>query len=172
MSRDKLITIRIEESKRNAFRKWTKNNKVDGATFLYRVIEQCIENKLSTDIINPNAASQQSIIDIQTNIQKLYKEFQDINIEQDSKIATLQSQIDNLKTKLNSQNISKPDTQKVPKRVDNSKNDLLSDRQLAEILGVSSTTVNRWRTKQRKPSKEHQDIFDNYEIIENRWRKI
>ena len=38
MSRDKLITIRIEESKRNAFRKWAKNNKVDGATFLYRVI--------------------------------------------------------------------------------------------------------------------------------------
>ena len=172
MSKDKLITIRIEEPKRNAFREWARRNKVNGATFLYRVIEQCIDNKLSTDIINPSTASQQSTTDIQTSIQKLYKEFQDESIEQNSKIATLQSQINDLKTKLNEQSISKLDTQKVSKRVDKSKNDLLSDRQLAEILGVAPTTVNRWRTKQRKPSKEHQDIFDRYKVIENRWEKI
>ena len=172
MSRDKLITIRIEESKRNAFRNWAKNNKIDGATFLYRVIEQCIDNKLSTDIINPNTASRQSIADIQTSIQKLYKEFQERNIEQDSKMNTLQSQIDNLKTELNSQSISDLDTQKVSKQIDNTKDDLLSDRQLAEILGVAPTTVNRWRTGQRKPSNKHQDLFDHYQIIENKWRKI
>ena len=172
MSRDKLITIRIEESKRNAFRKWAKNNKVDGATFLYRVIEQCIDNKLSTDIINPNAASQQSIMDIQTSTQKLYKEFQERNIEQDSKMDTLQAQINDLKTKLNSQSILNLDTQKVSKQVDNTNDNLLSDRQLAEILGVASTTVNRWRTKQRKPSKEYQNIFEHYKVIENKWRKI
>ena len=172
MSRDKLITIRIEESKRDAFRKWTKDNKIDGATFLYRIIEQCIENKLSTDIINSNTSSQQSILDIQTSIQKLYEKFQDTNIEQNFKIATLQSQIDELKSKLNNQSISKSSTQKVPKQTNNSKDDLISDRQLAKILGVTPTTVNRWRTKQRKPSREHRDIFKQYEIIKNRWRKV
>ena len=172
MSRDKLITIRIEESKRNAFRKWAKNNKIDGATFLYKVIKQCIENKLSTDIINPNIASQQSIADIQTSIQKLYKKFQERSIEQDSKTATLQAQIDDLTIKLSSQSISKLNTQKVSKQIDTSKEDLLSDRQLAEILGVAPTTVNRWRTGQRKPSNKHQNLFDHYKVIENKWRKI
>ena len=62
MSKDKLITIRIEESKRDAFREWAKNNQVDGATFLYKIIEKCISNELSTDIVNPNTASQKSTL--------------------------------------------------------------------------------------------------------------
>ena len=73
MSRDELITIRIEESKRTAFHKWARNKRVNGATFPYRVIEQYIKTKLSTDIINFNIASQRSILDIQINIQKIYK---------------------------------------------------------------------------------------------------
>ncbi len=178
MSKDKLITIRIEESKRDAFREWAKNNQVDGATFLYKIIEKCISNELSTDIVNPNTASQKStLMDIQTNIHKLSEKFKQTTIEQDSKMTTLQSQIDDLKSQLNIQNTQNnklESTQKLSKRVanNNQEDNLLSDRQLAEILKVSPTTVNRWRTGQRKPSNKHQDLFDHYEVIENKWRKI
>ncbi len=178
MSKDKLITIRIEESKRDAFREWAKNNQVDGATFLYKIIEKCISNELSTDIVNPNTASQKStLMDIQTSIHKLSEKFKQTTIEQDSKMTTLQSQIDDLKSQLsiqNTQNNKLKSTQKLSKRVanNNQEDNLLSDRQLAEILKVSPTTVNRWRTGQRKPSNKHQDLFDHYEVIENKWRKI
>ena len=185
MARDKLITIRIEESKRDAFREWAKNNQVDGATFLYRIIEQCIDNKLSTDIVNPNIAPQKStLIDIQTNIHQLSEKFKQTTIDQNSKLATLQSEIDDLKNQLSIQTAQKhkpkktnnqsKSTRKISKRVDNpnQEDNLLSDQQLAEILGVSRPTVNRWRTGQRKPSDKHQDLFDHYEVIENKWRKI
>ncbi len=178
MSKDKLITIRIEESKRDAFREWAKNNQVDGATFLYKIIEKCISNELSTDIVNPNTASQKStLMDIQTSIHKLSEKFKQTTIEQDSKMTTLQSQIDDLKSQLsiqNTQNNKLKSTQKLSKRVanNNQEDNLLSDRQLAETLKVSPTTVNRWRTGQRKPSNKHQDLFDHYQVIENKWRKI
>ena len=178
MPKDKLITIRIEESKRDAFREWSKNNQVDGASFLYKIIEKCISNELSTDIVNPNTASQKStLMDIQTSIHKLSKKLKQTTIEQDSKMATLQSQIDDLKSQLsiqNTQNDKLKSTQKLSKRVanNNQEDNLLSDRQLAETLKVSPTTVNRWRTGQRKPSNKHQDLFDHYQVIENRWRKI
>ena len=178
MPKDKLITIRIEESKRDAFREWSKNNQVDGASFLYKIIEKCISNELSTDIVNPNTASQKStLMDIQMSIHQLSEKFKQTTIEQDSKMTTLQSQIDDLKNQLSiqsRQNNKLESTQKLSKRVanNNQEDNLLSDRQLAEILKVSPTTVNRWRTGQRKPSNKHQDLFHHYEVIENKWRKI
>lgn len=172
MSRNKLITIRIEESKRNNFRKWTKNNKVDGATFLYKVIEQCIDNELSTDIINPNAASQKSIVDIKKSIQELSNKLEQETIKQNSKIVSLELQIDKLKSQLSSHSTNNISTQKIAKKAYKTKSNLLNDRQLAEILEVAPNTVNRWRTKRRKPSKKHQNIFERYEVVGNRWREI
>ena len=85
-------------------------------------------------------------------------------IEQDTKLATLESEIESLKAILSSQKrIAKKvdnkfkNTQKLSERVNksNKEDDLLSDSQLAEILGVSRATVLRWRNGQRKPSGKH-----------------
>ena len=82
-------------------------------------------------------------MDIQTSTQKLYKKFQEKNIKQDFEIATLQPQINNFKTKLSSRSISKLNTQKISKRIYSSKNNSPDDRQMAEILRVTSKIINR-----------------------------
>ena len=65
-------------------------------------------------------------------------------------------------------------TQRVAKRVDKSdrEDDLLTNTQLAKILGVSKVTVNRWRLGQRKPSRKHSNLFNLYEVVDKKWRKI
>ncbi len=185
MTKDKLITIRIEESKRIAFQKWSVKNKINGATFLYKVIDKCISNELSVDFIySRSGTDKSSLMNIQKDIQKLSKEFEQKAREQDSKMATLESEIESLKGLLNSQNTQKDisktslekrkSTRRISKGIErqNKKNDLFTDSQLAEIIGVSKATVNRWRTGQRKPSGKHSDIFTLYEVVNKKWRKI
>ena len=184
MTKDKLITIRIEESKRIAFQKWSEKNKINGATFLYKVIDKCISNELSIDLIYSQPSIEKSqITDIQKSIQQLSEQFEERIVEQDTKLATLESEIESLKALLSSQNSQKrtfepkehrlKSTRKVVKRIDskNKKEDLFTDSQLSEILGVSKATVNRWRTGHRKPSGKHSDIFTLYEIVDKKWRK-
>ena len=166
MTKNKLITIRIEESKRNAFRQWAKNHQIDGATFLYKIIEKCLSNQLSPDIIKSDIEDASTLMSIQLSIHDLQQQFEQRAIEQDSKMATLERDIDYLKTTLSTQNISKkPD-------LEYEADDLLNDYQLADILGVSPTAVNRWRHGQRQPSGKHRHLFDHYQIIHQKWRKI
>lgn len=184
MSKDKLITIRIEGSKRIAFQKWSEKNKINSATFLYKVIDKCISGELSSDIIYPKTVTQKSALKaIQKNIQKLAKELEQKTNEQNSKLAILESEIESLKATLSSQkkleaksektdNKSKT-SQQVDKRVDkvNVEENLLNDSQLAEILGVSRGSVLRWRLGQRKPSGQNSNLFDLYEVVGKKWRK-
>ena len=61
MAKDKLITIRIEESKRIAFQEWSEKNQINGATFLYKVIDKCIANELSVDLIYSESSIESSL---------------------------------------------------------------------------------------------------------------
>ena len=171
MTKNKLITIRIEESKRNAFRQWAKNHQIDGATFLYKIIDKCLSNQLSPDIIKSDIEDTSTLMNIQLSIRNLEQQFERRAIEQDSKMATLEREIDYLKTTLSTQNISKkPDLEH--EALEHEADDLLNDYQLADILGVSPTAVNRWRHGQRQPSGKHRHLFDHYQVIHQKWRKI
>ena len=199
MAKDKLITIRIEESKRIAFQEWSEKNKINGATFLYKVIDKCIANELSVALIDSKSSLESSsLTNIQKSIQQLSEKLERRIIEQDNRLASLESEIENLKAILNSQktqkHISEPtesklaSTRRIAKRVDepskstqklskrvyksDKEDDLLTDTQLAEILGVSRTAVSRWRIGQRKPSGKHSNLFNLYEVVDKKWRKI
>jgi DNA-binding transcriptional regulator YiaG len=47
----------------------------------------------------------------------------------------------------------------------------LSDRELSERLGVSPSAVNRWRTAERKPSRDNADLFDQWEVKGDKWHQ-
>ena len=60
MTKDKLITIRIEDSKRRAFQKWSEKNQINGATFLDKIIDKCISDELSVDLIHSQTPTEKS----------------------------------------------------------------------------------------------------------------
>ncbi len=51
MTRDKLITIRIESEKREAFKRWAEARGVDVSGFLYDVIDSCLANRIDERIL-------------------------------------------------------------------------------------------------------------------------
>ncbi|REJ50939.1 MAG: hypothetical protein DWQ56_25420 [Microcystis aeruginosa DA14] len=51
MARDKLITIRIEEEKREAFKELAKSQNTDTASLLYDFISQCLDGKIDIKLV-------------------------------------------------------------------------------------------------------------------------
>lgn len=52
MSRDKLLTIRIEEEKRLAFNNWCEARDYSYSKFLYKVIEGCLSGRIDESIFS------------------------------------------------------------------------------------------------------------------------
>ena len=52
MSRDKLLTIRIEEGKREAFNNWCEVRDYSYSKFLYKVIEGCLSGRIDESIFS------------------------------------------------------------------------------------------------------------------------
>lgn len=50
MTRDKLITVRIEEDLRNAFNQWTKDHDTDASTVLYDFIKRCLDGTIDANL--------------------------------------------------------------------------------------------------------------------------
>ncbi|NJL54784.1 hypothetical protein HC928_06005 [bacterium] len=51
MAKDKLITIRVEQEIREAFKDWSSARKFDASAFLYEVIRACLDGKLDESIV-------------------------------------------------------------------------------------------------------------------------
>ena len=51
MAKDKLITIRIEEDKRDTFKSWAESRGKDVSGFLYEVIDACLAGRLDESIV-------------------------------------------------------------------------------------------------------------------------
>lgn len=51
MAKDKLITIRIESDKLEAFKRWTDKRDINLSSFLYDVIEACLDGRIDERII-------------------------------------------------------------------------------------------------------------------------
>jgi DNA-binding transcriptional regulator YiaG len=48
----------------------------------------------------------------------------------------------------------------------------LNDEQMANMLSVDVGTVRRWRKGERKPSKANLNLFDRWEVRDDRWYQI
>ena len=59
MARDKLITIRIEDEKREAFKRWTEARGLDVSGFLYDVIDSCLSNQIDERILKGELDTEQ-----------------------------------------------------------------------------------------------------------------
>lgn len=51
MARDKLITVRIEGEKREAFNEWAKSKNLDTSALLYEFIEACLAGRINEGIL-------------------------------------------------------------------------------------------------------------------------
>ena len=51
MARDKLLTIRIEDDKRQAFNNWCESKDYSYSKFLYEVIEACLSGRIDESIL-------------------------------------------------------------------------------------------------------------------------
>jgi DNA-binding transcriptional regulator YiaG len=54
---------------------------------------------------------------------------------------------------------------------DDSPPDALTDKELADILGVSVQTTNYWRHGKRSPTGKHKDLFKTWEVQGERWAR-
>jgi hypothetical protein len=54
MARDKLITVRIEGEKREAFNEWAKSRKLDTSALLYEFIEACLLGRIDEKLLKPS----------------------------------------------------------------------------------------------------------------------
>lgn len=59
MTKNKLITVRIESEKRENFTKWAKTRNIDASVFLYGVIEACIDGRVDEGILDKRLDEQQ-----------------------------------------------------------------------------------------------------------------
>ena len=59
MTRDKLVTIRIEDEKREAFKRWTEARGLEVSGFLYDVIDACLSNQIDESILKGKLDTEQ-----------------------------------------------------------------------------------------------------------------
>jgi hypothetical protein len=71
MAKDKLITIRIESEKLEAFKKWTEQRDLNLSTFLYDVVEACLDGKLDERIVADSQLDDFRIVEIEKAIASL-----------------------------------------------------------------------------------------------------
>jgi hypothetical protein len=71
MAKDKLITIRIEGEKLEAFKKWTEQRNLNLSTFLYDVVDACLDGQLDERIVMTSRIDDSRIVEIEQSIAAL-----------------------------------------------------------------------------------------------------
>ena len=84
MARDKLLTIRIEEDKREAFNNWCESRNYNYSKFLYEVIEACLDNRIDESILTSQNIENNLANRLDKRIDKLEQQIDSKSI--DSKI--------------------------------------------------------------------------------------
>ena len=157
MTKDKLITIRIEADKRDQFKEWVKKRNLDVSEFLLRIIQSCLDGQIDENIVSHNLSQPETI-----RIDKL-----------EADVSMLVEQIDNCIDKINQGNqeresLKKQLLQLLDKNQIQSEeltndivvksnpteqelNNQLTHAQLARQIGVASSTVSRWANGKRQP---------------------
>lgn len=146
MARDKLITIRVEADVREAFNNWCEARNIDCSRFLYDVVKACLAERIDERILD-------------TQKQHEYP---------DQRIDALEERIANLEKRIDKRvdvSVSLPSTD------DLMGTEGLSDRQLAKIVGLNPSTLNRYRIGKRSQGKDYERVMKDWEVRGNRWFK-
>ena len=123
MARDKLITVRIEEEKREAFKQWADSRNQDASSLLYDFIDACLDERIDESILsrssNPTQQLDNRIANLEENLKELDKQLDEKSLSQDSnETQQLDNRIANLEEKLKD----------LDKRIDDAIDDSLSER--------------------------------------------
>ena len=153
MSKDKLITIRIEAEKRQQFKKWVKEQNLDVSEFMTTIIQACLDGQLDKNLVtNFNPQSDSICID------KLENKISQSTDNLDKRIDKIEEQVNELVTKLDS---------RIDKCIDKEEdreettNEQLTNAELARRMGVSPATVSRWANKKRQPPLDLEWRYDS-----------
>ena len=150
MSKDKLITIRIEAEKREQFKAWAKEQNLDVSEFLTTVIQACLDEQLDKNLTpNPNPPSESVCID------SLDQKINQLITRLDKRIDKLEEQVNELIIKLDKR-IDKNRNENINKQkaiLDPLKqpiNEQLTNAELARLINVSPSTISRWVNQKSK----------------------
>ena len=172
MSKDKLITIRIEADKRDQFKQWVKDRNLDVSEFIIRIIQACLDGQIDENLVSDNLSQSDTIrIDkLETEVSKLVNNLDtciDKINQNNQEIEFLKEQLSQLlhKDEIQSKQLtngivlkSDPVTQEL--------NNQLTHAQLARQIGVASSTVSRWANRKRQPP---QNLEWNYNSQIKKW---
>lgn len=187
MSRDKLITIRIESDLRDAFNEWCEAKNTNCSKLIYETIKAYLDGRIDEKILSSQIADENLVKQIDKRIDNFE---QQLDKQIDNKI---DNALDNLvTTKLNEMvanlTLNPKFISAVASRVSKSnividqEDDLkeqeellneqgLGDYQLALIVGLSPSTLCRYRKGHRTRGKDYERVMEDWEVKGDRWFK-
>ncbi len=125
MAKDKLITVRIEGDKREAFKKWTDSKGLEVSAFLYDVIDACLGDRIDEKIISGKRIDKEEVKRIDNRLNK-------IDIRLDTMAEQIDKQIDNKLVKITQRLL-----EKIPQQIDSN---------IDKRLDKSSADINKLHT--------------------------
>ena len=81
MGRNKLLTIRIEEGKREAFNNWCEKRNYNYSKFLYEVINACLDGRIDESIVSSQSLDANLVDRINDRIDKLEQDLDSQSID-------------------------------------------------------------------------------------------
>ena len=177
MAKDKLITIRIEDLKREAFKNWTKSKNLDVSAFLHDVIDACLDGSIDEKIISSNRLdnTQGKLLNDRLNIiekrlASLTSQFelcidkqldvycQEIDKKIDERLVKYENEIERLRLEFNRSQIELS-VLKLDSSIDSSIDSIALELDSSIDSSIDST-------KQEKPISQEDNQEDKQEIVQ------
>lgn len=169
MSRDKLLTIRIEEEKREAFNSWCEARDYSYSKFLYEVIDHCLSGRIDESIfsgesVDTNLAS--SLSDRMKHIEQLVTD-RSINLKVDDSVDeylanNLDKRIEESVTKKLDSNLD----ERIDKHLDDKLDEAIADKIQSSECELSEYLDNKMNTAIAALKEEIKNLPQNKEVIE------
>lgn len=169
MSRDKLLTIRIEEEKRLAFNNWCEARDYSYSKFLYKVIEGCLSGRIDESIFSSEPVDNDlasSLSDRMKHIEQLVTD-RSINLKVDDSVDeylanNLDKRIEESVTKKLDINLDK----KIDKHLNDKLDTAIADKIQNSECELSEYLDNKMNTAIANLKEEIKNLPQNKEVID------
>ena len=192
MSRDKLITIRIESDLRDAFNEWCELRNTSCSKLIYETVKAYLDGRLDKSLLYSQMKDKNFVNKLDKRIDNLERQLDDkIDKKLDNTLKSL------ITTKLNEalanlslnpefisavmEGVASRESQKnivIDQEADLKEQEKLpngkgfSDYQLAKIVGLSPSTLCRYRKGQRTKGKDYERVMKDWKVKGARWYKL